>query len=95
MPMDFCTSLGARMPVADCSVERGTSAALRRSDSVRVPQAASVTASAQGPLTRSRAGSPASAASALARIRPEDSPISAKLTSVSGCAHSWMKRRQA
>ena len=35
------------------------------------------------------------AASALVSTRPEDRPMSVKLTSVRGCAHSWMKRRQA
>jgi hypothetical protein len=40
-------------------------------------------------------GRPASTASAPASTRPEARPISVKLTMVSGCAHSWMKRRQA
>jgi len=39
--------------------------------------------------------SPASAASAHASTSPEASPVRTKLTTVSGCAHSSMKRRHA
>ncbi len=95
MPIEVCTRFGAWMPVADCRLDLCFSVALRRSASTRVAHATSVTTSAPGPLTRSNSVSPAKAASALASTSPDDSPISAKFGTVSGCAHSWMKRRHA
>ena len=81
MPIDICLSCGARMPVADCSVDLWRSLALWRSASVRVAQAASVTANALGPAACSkRLLRRTTAASAQASTRPEDKPMSAKLT---------------
>ena len=76
MPIDFCTRCRLRMPVADCSVDFGLSAALRRSAIVRVTQATRVAISAQGAAARSSPASPSPAASAQASTRPEDRPIS-------------------
>ena len=95
MPIDVCTSCGERMPVAVCSVERCLSATLRRTACIRKAQATSVSTSAAGPLTARKARSSPRAASALASTKPDDRPLSAKLTIVSGCAHSSMNRRHA
>ena len=78
MPIDFCASRGERMPVADCSVERWRSAALRRSASAcATPRRRAVTTSAQRRRrARAAAASPASAASALASTSPDDRPSS-------------------
>ena len=52
MPMDFCTTRAAWMPVAVWVVDFGFSRALRRSDSVRVNHASAVAASARGRCRR-------------------------------------------
>ena len=95
MPMDFCTNLRAGMPVADCSVDIGRSAALRRRLCQRISAASIVDSVVQGASAASNAPSPADAASAQASAPPEARPIKVKLATVLQCAHSWMKRRQA
>ena len=56
MPMDFCTTRAAWMPVAVWVVDFGFSRALRRSDSARVNHASAVAASAQGAMSEANPG---------------------------------------
>ena len=74
MPMDFCTTRAALMPVAVRVVDLGLSRALRRSDSVRVNQASTVAASAHAAIAAAKRGSPASTVSAPAVTTPEARP---------------------
>lgn len=75
IPIEVCTSRSDRIPVADCRVDAGFKAALRRSDKLREIAAAIVAITAQGLIASKNPASPASAAAALSRTRPEANPM--------------------
>ena len=76
-PIERCAIFGCRMPIAVCSVDRGLSRALRASDRLRLTNPASVKTSAPMPNAGTSTGAPATAASAVASVKPDARPSSA------------------
>ena len=80
--------------MADCSVERGRSLALRRRLAPRNTAANRVSSSAQ-PARKSVNPGATPLASSAARTKPDAMPMRVKLISVSGVCHSAKNRKQA
>ena len=85
----LATMRGWRTPMADCTVAAGFSESLRHHWAPRVSTASAVAASA-APTKAAASDGMARAASAAARVQPDAMPSTAKLSGVSGVAHSRM-----